>query len=136
MEDTSSIIGDSTIEIVQHIASDHMDMVRFRGLEDREYEKVAAAFRRISQVIEGKSGQFGHLIYRYQILTFVIELCLEVGSPCAEQPKLNAAAIEELKKAFLDSLSFQQIDARLLNIKKAHDWTCKWLFEQLEYKLA
>jgi KAP family P-loop domain len=40
----------------------------------------------------------------------------------------------EERKAYLDSLSFQQIDARLLNIKKAHDRTCNWLFEQLEYK--
>src|SRR6266516_4970993 len=47
--------------------------------------------------------------------------------------RLPASAAEQ-RKAFLDSLSFQQIDAGFLNIKKAHDRTCKWLFEQLEYK--
>jgi ankyrin repeat protein len=47
---------------------------------------------------------------------------------------LTAAVTEEQRKACLDSLSFQQIDARLLNIKRAHDRTCNWLFEQLEYK--
>jgi hypothetical protein len=49
-------------------------------------------------------------------------------------PKLNTVVTEEQRKAFLDSLSFEQIDARLLNIKKAHDRTCNWLFGQLEYK--
>jgi ankyrin repeat protein len=49
-------------------------------------------------------------------------------------PKLTTVVTEEQRKAFLDSLSFEQIDARLLNIKKAHDRTCNWLFEQLEYK--
>src|SRR5271156_2752931 len=49
-------------------------------------------------------------------------------------PKLNTVVTEEQRKAYLDSLSFEKIDARLLNIKKAHDRTCNWLFEQLEYK--
>jgi ankyrin repeat protein len=49
-------------------------------------------------------------------------------------PKLNTVVTQEQRKAFLDSLSFEKIDARLLNIKKAHDRTCNWLFEQLEYK--
>jgi ankyrin repeat protein len=49
-------------------------------------------------------------------------------------PKLDTVVTEEQRKAFLDSLSFEKIDARLLNIKKAHDRTCNWLFEQLEYK--
>ena len=49
-------------------------------------------------------------------------------------PKLNTVVTEEQRKAFLASLSFEQIDARLLNIKKAHDRTCNWLFGQLEYK--
>ena len=48
--------------------------------------------------------------------------------------KLKTVVTEEQRKAYLDSLSFEKIDARLLNIKKAHDSTCNWLFEQLEYK--
>jgi ankyrin repeat protein len=49
-------------------------------------------------------------------------------------PKPNTVVTEEQRRVFLDSLSFEQIDARLLNIKKAHGRTCNWLFEQLEYK--
>ena len=50
-------------------------------------------------------------------------------------PKLNTVVTEEQRTAFLDSLSFEQIDARLLNIKKAHDMACNWLYEHLEYKM-
>lgn len=57
VEDTSSAFGDPTIEIAQHIASNHMDICRFKGLNDSEYEKVAAALCRISQVIEDNAGQ-------------------------------------------------------------------------------
>ena len=87
-----------------------MDMCRFKGLDDGEYEKVVAAFSRISQVLS------------------------KFDSSAIGQPKLDAAITQEQRKGYLDSLSFPQIDARLLNIKKAHDSTCNWLFEQPEYK--
>ena len=59
---------------------------------------------------------------------------LETRLSTIEPLNLNAVVTKEEREAHLDSLSFQQIDARLLNIKKAHDRTCNWLFEQLEYK--
>jgi hypothetical protein len=59
VEDTSSAFGDPTIEITQHIASDHMNMCRFKGLDDGEYEKVATALRRISQMVEDNAAQLG-----------------------------------------------------------------------------
>src|SRR5947199_3628427 len=49
-------------------------------------------------------------------------------------PKVITEVTDAQRKACLDSLSFEQIDARLLNMKKAHDRTCNWLFGQLEYK--
>jgi hypothetical protein len=57
VEDTSSTFGDPTVEIAQHIANDHMGMCRFKGLDDREYEKVVAALHRISQVVEDNARQ-------------------------------------------------------------------------------
>ena len=57
--DTSSTLSDSTIEITQHIASNHMDMCRFKGLEDVEYKKVAAALICISDVVAMKLGKSG-----------------------------------------------------------------------------
>jgi len=43
------------LEIVQHIANNHMDMCRFKGVTDGEYEKVDAAFRHICEV-KGKGA--------------------------------------------------------------------------------
>ncbi|RYP48626.1 hypothetical protein DL768_005517 [Monosporascus sp. mg162] len=40
---------------------------------------------------------------------------------------------EEQKRVLLDSLRFDQIDARHETIKKAHAKTCKWLLEKSEY---
>ncbi|KAH7176156.1 hypothetical protein EDB81DRAFT_32969 [Dactylonectria macrodidyma] len=40
---------------------------------------------------------------------------------------------EEQKRALLDSLRFNQIDARHENIKKAHTKTCTWLLGKSEY---
>lgn len=46
-------------EITQYIASNHMDMCRFKGLEDVEYKKVAAALLLISTTVASKSAQTG-----------------------------------------------------------------------------
>ncbi|KAH2066982.1 hypothetical protein KXW21_005091 [Aspergillus fumigatus] len=40
---------------------------------------------------------------------------------------------EEQKRMLLDSLKFDQIDARQMTIKKAHTKTCKWLLYKPEY---
>ncbi|KAF9873253.1 hypothetical protein CkaCkLH20_09416 [Colletotrichum karsti] len=41
--------------------------------------------------------------------------------------------VDERRKQLLDSLSFDQIDARQMTIKKAHAKTCKWVLESSEY---
>ena len=54
IEDVSSCLGDSSLEMTQHIASNHMDMCRFSGFHDVEYLKVAAALDHIQKrVTEG-----------------------------------------------------------------------------------
>jgi hypothetical protein len=53
--------------------------------------------------------------------------------PFEEPADLNQAIISE-RQRYLDSLAFPQIDARLQNIKNAHDRTCLWLLDQSEYK--
>jgi len=50
VDDASSTFGDPTVEIVQHIANNHMDICRFKGFADGEYEKVDAAFTHICEV--------------------------------------------------------------------------------------
>ena len=52
----SSCIGESSLEITQHIANNHMDMCRFSGLHDVEYRKVAAALEHIHKRIAERSA--------------------------------------------------------------------------------
>ncbi|KAI9862819.1 MAG: hypothetical protein M1824_000949 [Vezdaea acicularis] len=49
VEDESSNLDDPTIEITQRIAGDHVQMCRFKGFDDVEYRKVAAAFDRLAR---------------------------------------------------------------------------------------
>jgi hypothetical protein len=49
--------------------------------------------------------------------------------PSGEEPLLHA----EEKGTLLESLRFDQIDARQMNIKNAYAKTCKWLLETSEY---
>lgn len=57
VEDVSSCLGDSSLEMTSHIARNHMDMCRFSGLQDDEYRKVVAALTYIQQRITEESAE-------------------------------------------------------------------------------
>jgi hypothetical protein len=81
-----------------------MGMCRFTGLEDIEYRKVAAALSRMVNTPSRGSRRRGF-------------------------PSLS----EEQRRGLLDSLRFDQIDARQMTIKNGHAKTCKWLLRMPEY---
>ena len=81
-----------------------MEMCRFTGLNDIEYQKVASALRKMTGSMSSQ---------------------LRKG----EKLSLNA----EQRKMLLDSLRFDQIDARQMTIKNAHARTCKWLLKNDQY---
>jgi ankyrin repeat protein len=81
-----------------------MGMCRFTGLGDVEYRKVAAALCRMTVAVSRM-----HKIR-------------ETGSLSVAQ-----------RQMLLDSLKFDQIDARHMTIKKGHAKTCKWLSKTPEY---
>ena len=63
-----------------------------------------------------------------------ISLSSAATQPFTKPLNLNLEITPEQQQGYLDALAFPQIDARLLNIKKAHDRTCMWLLEQSEYQ--
>ena len=81
-----------------------MDMCRFTGLDDVEYKKVAAALHRMAWMVSRQERR-------------------------GEIPTLN----EEQRRTLMDSMRFDQIDARQMTIKRAHAKTCKWLLKKSEY---
>src|SRR4051794_19467725 len=81
-----------------------MDMCRFTGLHDVEYRKVASALRRIT-----------------------------ASAPSQPRSEEKLPLKEEQTRMLLDSLRFDQIDARQTTIKNAHAKTCKWLLKNSKY---
>jgi ankyrin repeat protein len=81
-----------------------MGMCRFTGLGDVEYRKVAAALCRMTVAVSR--------MHRIR-----------------ETVSLSDAQ----RQTLLDSLKFDQIDARHMTIKKGHAKTCKWLSKTPEY---
>ncbi|KAI1091145.1 hypothetical protein F5B19DRAFT_285669 [Rostrohypoxylon terebratum] len=104
VEDTSSCLGCPTIEVTQYIEANHMQMCRFTGF-DKEYEKVAAALRRMIAGVSGHSST-----------------------------DVRSLLSEEQNRVLLDSLKFDQIDARHMTIKNAHSKTCRWLLKKSEFR--
>ncbi|KAL9616341.1 MAG: hypothetical protein Q9160_008784 [Pyrenula sp. 1 TL-2023] len=104
VEDSSSYLNLPKIEITEHLERDHMNMCRFTGLSDIEYKKVAFALQRMTNS-SGPSHLRGE----------------------------EAPPSEEQRRMLLDSLRFDQIDARQTTIKNAHFKTCKWLLKDPQY---
>jgi ankyrin repeat protein len=82
-----------------------MEMCRFSGLNDVEYGKVVAAINKV----------------------------LETTTRLAPFSK-NTVLTGDQRQKILDSLRFNQIDARHATIKIAHAKTCKWLLKECEYQ--
>ncbi|KAK5191514.1 hypothetical protein LTR92_008687 [Exophiala xenobiotica] len=105
VEDSASCLNDATIETVQHIASNHMDMCRFSEFDDPEYRKVAAAVERVLASASNRTFADNDIIIDQQ-----------------------------QRRKYMEYLKFDQIDARHATIKTAHAKTCKWLLTRPEYR--
>jgi nucleoside phosphorylase len=59
---------------------------------------------------------------------------LRRGPETAESTAMRPTLTEDQRRSFLDSLRFDQIDARHETIKMAYTKTCKWLLSRSEYQ--
>ena len=82
-----------------------MDMCRFSGPDDVEYEKIEAALQKVLATIS-KSSE-------------------------SDNPR---TLTEDERRRYLDTLKFDQIESRHATIKAAHAKTCAWLLQKPEYK--
>jgi hypothetical protein len=80
-----------------------MEMCRFSGINDVEYGKVVAAMNKF------------------------------LGTTSLAPFRKTTVLTADQRQRFLDSLRFNQIDARHATIKTAHAKTCKWLLEERKY---
>jgi ankyrin repeat protein len=85
-----------------------MDMCRFAGFDDPEFKKVDAALRHITGLMQSRHRT-------------------------PETAPLARVLNEENRRLLLDSLRFEQVDARMMSVRSAHEKTCKWLLKKAEY---
>ncbi|RYP08882.1 hypothetical protein DL765_008663 [Monosporascus sp. GIB2] len=104
VEDTSSYLNFPFIETTQHIGRNHMDMCRFTGFDDIEYKKVAAVLDRMTRTVWGKLNT-------------------------TKTNSLN----DDQRRTLIDSLRFDQMDARQMSVKASHPKTCRWFLKRSEY---
>ncbi|KAF5497543.1 Vegetative incompatibility protein HET-E-1 [Colletotrichum siamense] len=78
--------------------------------------------------------------YARDLLCELSPLCSPTSAPTSTQlRKLEVAAdgeqhlIDERRTQLLESLTFDQIDARQMTIKRAHARTCKWVLRSSQY---
>ncbi|EEY21230.1 pfs [Verticillium alfalfae VaMs.102] len=101
VEDVSSCL-EIPQEIRQHIHANHMEMCRFNELEDPQFQKVKHALRRLAEAALART---------------------RATSPGPLMESDATDLTEEQKKVLIQSLAFEQLDARQGSIKKAHDKT-------------
>ncbi|RYO97078.1 hypothetical protein DL764_007373 [Monosporascus ibericus] len=104
VEDVSSYLNFPFSETTQHIGRNHMDMCRFTGLDDIEYKKVVAVLDRMMRTVGGK----------------------------LKTTKANSLN-DDQRRMLIESLRFDQMDARQMSVKTALSKTCKWLLKRPEY---
>ncbi|GAB1319392.1 hypothetical protein MFIFM68171_09602 [Madurella fahalii] len=126
VEDESSCIGDPELETKRHIGKDHKDMVRFSGDHDPEYQKVAFALRSIYDRLQAPSEPPPQ------------DNVSQKNGPLLAEPldidPLVTAEVLAQRQLLIDLLHFDEIDARLLSLKVAHNRTCLWFLEKEEYR--
>ncbi|KAH0544912.1 hypothetical protein FGG08_000992 [Glutinoglossum americanum] len=99
------------------IRSNHMDITKFEGEGDPGFEAVTGELCRWIKGVAAQKRQEQRSI------------SLPSQPRRGEKPSLN----KEQMRMLLDSLRFDQIDARQMTIKNAHAKTCKWLLINSEY---
>ncbi|SPN96623.1 uncharacterized protein DNG_00144 [Cephalotrichum gorgonifer] len=133
VEDTSSCLGDPTLETKQHISSNHMDMCRFSGLEDAQYKKVAAAITDILGNLEVGTNPTQSVADGG---SFAVDRSITVdnsNTPDHSSIVDSSSIVEHLKRSLREQLYFDKIDERLTTLTAAQGSTCRWFLAKPEY---
>ncbi|RYP89313.1 hypothetical protein DL769_000068 [Monosporascus sp. CRB-8-3] len=88
----------------KHIGRNHMDMCRFTGFDDIEYKKVVAVLDRMATMASRKLNT-------------------------TKTNSLN----DDQRRTLIESLRFEQMDARQMSVKTSHPRTCRWFLKRPEY---
>ncbi|KAK4214328.1 hypothetical protein QBC37DRAFT_461944 [Rhypophila decipiens] len=131
--DHSSLIGDAR-ERAETIQANHMDMCRFTGPEDPNYAKlsgeIVAVYASLIKLKEQDVKSDGH-VHILRVLNGIRPAVGHPGSTDFKRPTLHEDGISALRSL---RYSFMNRRQRSLEAEKPAQQTCKWLFEQQEYR--
>ncbi|KAM7211742.1 hypothetical protein V8F06_012875 [Rhypophila decipiens] len=131
--DHSSLIGDAR-ERAETIQANHMDMCRFTGPEDPNYTKlsgeIVAVYASLIKLKEQDVKSDGHA-HILQVFSGIRSAVGHPGSTDVKRPTLHEDEISALRSLRYSSMNRRQ---RSLETEKPAQQTCKWLFEQQEYR--
>lgn len=116
------------IETPRHISNNHMDMVRFNGIEDNEYRKVASAVGLVIRVLVSTRRA------TEDSRAATVFADRQGSDPAMDVDIATSSQKLQARRDLIDLLYFDEIDARLLSLKSAHKATCQWLLEKDEYR--
>lgn len=117
--DDSSLLGDVR-ERAETIQANHMEMCRFTGLDDPNYERLCGEITEIYDSIAGLNATTVHRIH---------ECSLTASGLTISSHDSRAGAMDERKKTCLQSLIFPNMNQRTRNLENPAEGTCSWLFE-------
>ncbi|KAM7186462.1 hypothetical protein V8F33_011785, partial [Rhypophila sp. PSN 637] len=134
VDDESSRIDDPRIETTRHIAKNHRDMVRFSGLNDSEYQKVAAALRSVCDKLALTDSEPTQPGTRAQSEE-PSQLSGTTAAPSRNTSFIVSTTKEVLgsREKLIELLYFDELDKRLNSLKSARAKTCIWFLEKKEY---
>ncbi|KAK3951352.1 hypothetical protein QBC32DRAFT_371210 [Pseudoneurospora amorphoporcata] len=101
----------------ERISDNHVDMCRFYGLKDPEYEKVASCLQEILKEIRHSTASQIHKPSPASV----------TDSGDGSQEKLD------LRRKLVQSLKFDRLGARSMNIEATYGDTCQWFLSKQEY---
>ncbi|KAM7218448.1 hypothetical protein V8F06_006212 [Rhypophila decipiens] len=138
VDDESSRIDDPRIETTRHIAKNHRDMVRFSGLKDSEYQKVAAALRSVCDKLAStdlEPTQPDTQARSEEASQLSGTTAAPSRNPSFTTPALVSTTKEvlESRQKLIELLYFDELDKRLNSLKSARAKTCLWFLEKKEY---
>lgn len=117
--DDSSLLGDVR-ERAETIQANHMEMCRFTGLDDPNYERLCGEITEIYDWLAGLNATTVHRIRKRS---------LTVSGLATSSHESRAGAMSESEKTCLQSLLFPNMNQRIRNLENPAEGTCSWFFE-------
>jgi len=131
VEASSSCLEDPMVETKQRINRNHMDMCRFFGLDDPEYEKVASALQWVLRDLE---VNITNDTQPSQDATQPKDMDRTGYQLLVGTEQLQQGFQAELKKKLVTLLSFSTMEYRRINLPPAHEKSCQWFYDTPQYK--